>query len=121
MEQVRYVISELMNLQSLDALSHACVSYKYILQELNVDVYSKKYCMEMYGEEKIGDYHICVGKYGVGGVCNGDSGGPLACEVEGQWVLAGVTSWALGCDVNYPSVYTSVSYYRSWIKEVSGV
>ena len=90
-------------------------------QELHVDVYTKQYCANMHGEEKIGDYHICVGKHGKSGICHGDSGGPLACKVGGQWVLAGATSWAKVCDINYPSVYASVPYYRAWIKEVSGV
>merc|ERR1712170_296045 len=61
--------------------------------------------------------HICIGGSGKGS-CNGDSGGPLV--VGGQ--LVGATSWGVtGCYTSYPSVYSSVPYYRSWIRGHTGV
>ncbi|XP_055957957.1 chymotrypsin-like serine proteinase [Patella vulgata] len=45
----------------------------------------------------------------------GDSGGHMVCNS----VLAGVTSWgATGCPGTYPSVYTRVSEYLSWIASI---
>ncbi|XP_050409420.1 chymotrypsin-like serine proteinase [Patella vulgata] len=58
--------------------------------------------------------HICVHEPNKS-ACNGDSGGPMVCN----GYLAGVTSWgASGCPGTYPSVYTRVSEYLSWIASI---
>lgn len=51
-------------------------------------------------------------------VCNGDSGGPLACqERNGKWYLRGVASMASRhCD--FWSVFTKVVSYEQWIKDI---
>ncbi len=37
-----------------------------------------------------------------------------------QWVLAGVTSFGLGCgDPRYSGVYTRASAYRAWLNETT--
>ena len=49
--------------------------------------------------------------------CQGDSGGPLAVQRDGQWYLAGITSWGEGCAVpGYPGIYTRVTAFTSWIR-----
>jgi len=48
--------------------------------------------------------------------CYGDSGGPLAVINSGNWFLAGVTSWGIGCGWTTPGVYTNVSNYKLWIE-----
>lgn len=50
----------------------------------------------------------------------GDSGGPLACQVGNKWKLVGVASWvsSLTCDPGHPNVYTRISSFHSWIKDV---
>ena len=48
--------------------------------------------------------------------CYGDSGGPLAVITSGNWFLAGVTSWGIGCGWTTPGVYTNVSNYKLWIE-----
>ena len=66
----------------------------------------------------ITDSMLCAGSR-LGGVdtCHGDGGGPLACKMsDGQFMLAGVTSWGNGC--GYPGrygVYTDVRAYAEWI------
>ncbi|XP_047386488.1 putative inactive serine protease 43 [Sciurus carolinensis] len=47
----------------------------------------------------------------------GDSGGPLACEVNNTWIQMGVVSWGYFCGV-LPSVYTDVIQYKKWIRDI---
>merc|ERR1719210_86454 len=92
------------------------------LQEANVDIYSKKYCQSKHGMSKIYDYHICVGKVGTIGSCQGDSGGPLSCRINGEWKLAGTTSWGRrDCTPYYPTVYARTSFFREWIRDHTGL
>uniref|UniRef100_A0AAY4A5E3 pancreatic elastase n=1 Tax=Denticeps clupeoides TaxID=299321 RepID=A0AAY4A5E3_9TELE len=56
---------------------------------------------------------VCAGGGSLSG-CNGDSGGPLNCQVNGQYVVHGVTSFvsSLGCNTQKkPTVFTRVSAY----------
>lgn len=55
--------------------------------------------------------------------CHGDSGGPLVVkDNDGNWVLAGITSWGNICGgPKQPAVYTRVPYYYNWIMENSGI
>ncbi|WP_444939020.1 S1 family peptidase [Microbulbifer sp. JMSA002] len=56
---------------------------------------------------------------------NGDSGGPVLIEIDGQWLLAGLTSWKHAENVDIrtfrPGTYGQTSYsirlshYASWI------
>jgi len=53
--------------------------------------------------------------------CNGDSGGPLNCQVDGKWVVHGIASFVsgLGCNApKKPTVFTRVSAYNEWIDMV---
>ncbi|KAG8174356.1 hypothetical protein JTE90_028720 [Oedothorax gibbosus] len=66
-------------------------------------------------------WHLCAGTLiGGKGTCQGDSGGPLACHTADRgWVLAGLTSFGSGCAKRgYPDVYTRVSHFLSWIKQM---
>jgi len=47
----------------------------------------------------------------------GDGGGPLVCEKEGQWYQVGIVSFGIGCGrPNVPGVYTKVEAYEEWIE-----
>jgi len=81
------------------------------LQVGTMTVLTNAECTQRWSAATINAGHICVLSNTVG-ACNGDSGGPLNCN----GVVTGVTSWvASGCLVQYPSVYSRVSYFRTWI------
>ncbi|XP_075952819.1 elastase-1-like [Anarhichas minor] len=64
---------------------------------------------------------VCGGG-GVKAGCNGDSGGPLNCLVDGKYYVHGVTSFvsSLGCNaLKKPTVFTRVSAYIDWMDSVS--
>merc|ERR1712179_743735 len=92
------------------------------LQEAQINVISQSECRGFYGNIITG-YHTCLLDSGRRtGSCNGDSGGPLSCQVGGTWYLAGATSFGVvNCPPSYPSVYASVPYFRSWIRTNTGV
>jgi hypothetical protein len=73
-----------------------------------------------YGCSQLDETMICAGDLVDGGedACQGDSGGPLAVRNadDTKWLLIGATSWGYGCaDVNYPGVWSKVSYVLDWI------
>ena len=88
-----------------------------IPQDAHVDVHTISYCQGRWGTG-IDDNYVCTGKPNKSGACNGNSRGPLSCNVRGTWLLVGVTAWGqAGCSPSNPSIYTSVAYYRNWIKQ----
>ncbi|XP_010157095.1 PREDICTED: vitamin K-dependent protein C-like, partial [Eurypyga helias] len=51
--------------------------------------------------------------------CKGDSGGPFAVSYHNTWFLLGIVSWGEGCaEQGKYGVYTRVSNYIPWIKEI---
>lgn len=64
---------------------------------------------------------VCVKGEERRSACSGDSGGPLV-----NWPnksLIGLTSFgsAQGCEKGYPQVFTRISYYQKWIKQITGI
>uniref|UniRef100_A0A452SYF0 Acrosin n=1 Tax=Ursus maritimus TaxID=29073 RepID=A0A452SYF0_URSMA len=73
------------------------------LQKLEVPIIDSEICSRLYwrgaGQGAITEDMLCAGYLeGRRDACLGDSGGPLMCQVEGTWLLAGIISWGEGLD-----------------------
>ncbi|MCL4156835.1 UNVERIFIED_CONTAM: hypothetical protein GTU68_040936, partial [Idotea baltica] len=73
-----------------------------------------------YAAHEITSGMFCAGQLdGSVDTCTGDSGGPLTCEVDGQHVLYGITSWGKGCGRRgQPGMYTKVTKYLRWLSSI---
>ncbi|XP_053723757.1 elastase-1-like [Synchiropus splendidus] len=63
---------------------------------------------------------VCAGGAAEAG-CNGDSGGPLNCLVNGKYTVHGIASFVsgFGCNARQkPTVFTRVSAYISWMDSI---
>ncbi|XP_058615098.1 suppressor of tumorigenicity 14 protein-like isoform X2 [Onychostoma macrolepis] len=94
-----------------------------VLQKAEVHIINNTVCNNLM-DDGITPHMICAGVLS-GGVdaCQGDSGGPMtSTESNGRMFLAGVVSWGDGCGRrNRPGVYTRVTEYRSWIRQMKTV
>ncbi|KAF4097681.1 hypothetical protein G5714_021689 [Onychostoma macrolepis] len=88
------------------------------LMETNVTVMNNKKCESKWGKEHFSaSQMMCV--HGNGGSCDGDSGGPLVCGDT----AVGITSFGDPDVCNspeLPEVYTKISAYLPWIKNIIG-
>lgn len=86
------------------------------LQAITVPVVNRTACDEAYKKTIWGgliDGQMCAGGDGKG-ACYHDIGGPL--DIDGR--LVGIVSLHLNCGLlDYPAVYTDVTYFRKWIDE----
>jgi secreted trypsin-like serine protease len=81
------------------------------LQQGTMTVLTNANCAGQWSAAQINSGHICVQASSVS-ACSGDSGGPLRCGST----LVGATSWGQAqCNPSFPSVYSRVSFFRSWI------
>ncbi|XP_065787000.1 ovochymase-1 [Muntiacus reevesi] len=76
--------------------------YSNILQEVEVPIMDDRTCgtlLRGMNLPPLGRDVLCAGfPDGAKDACQRDSGGPLVCRRDdGAWVLAGITSWAVGC------------------------
>ncbi|CAH1113661.1 unnamed protein product [Psylliodes chrysocephalus] len=89
-----------------------------ILQLVELLVINRNACADQYTgtSVEVPDTKFCArGKDQ--DVCMGDFGGPVAVDN----VVYGVISPGLGCEADYPAVFTKVSKYTSWINEVTEI
>jgi secreted trypsin-like serine protease len=67
--------------------------------------------------------HICIdGRVG-SATCQGDSGGPLTVvQGDGSSLQVGVVSFgvALGCELRFPSVFSRITSFISWLEHHTG-
>ncbi|XP_059791544.1 ovochymase-1 isoform X10 [Balaenoptera ricei] len=76
--------------------------YSNVLQEVELPIMDDRTCKTMLkgmNLPPLGRTMSCAGfPDGEKDACQGDSGGPLVCRRDdGNWVLAGITSWGAGC------------------------
>ncbi|XP_066154042.1 plasminogen-like isoform X1 [Euwallacea fornicatus] len=97
-----------------------------ILRKAKVQVIETEKCRSWYKSQgkktRIQETQICAG-HEQGGIdaCWADSGGPLMVETDtqNQMMVVGVVSTGIGCARPYlPGIYTRVSEYIPWIREV---
>ncbi|CAK8686123.1 tryptase-2-like [Clavelina lepadiformis] len=93
--------------------------YSLTLRDVQIPIINFWSCRIRYGAAYNSHQHLCGGDwfYGSKDSCKGDSGGPLACQLEdGSWYVAGIVSWGVGCGrPGTPGMYTNVRRYEDWI------
>ncbi|XP_060522687.1 trypsin-7-like [Cylas formicarius] len=99
-------------------LSGFSVEKPEILQKVNLTVYGNDYCDKVLTVPYNDTQNLCAGvDANDKGQCTGDSGGPLL--VNG--VPTGIVSWSVKPCISAPGAFTKVSYYRNWIRNVTGI
>ncbi|XP_072733157.1 coagulation factor IX [Ciconia boyciana] len=91
-----------------------------VLQILKVPFVDRPTCLKSTSTTILQNM-FCAG-FPAGGsdTCGGDSGGPYTTEIEGTWFLTGITSWGEECaKPGKYGIYTRVSKYLKWIKEIT--
>ena len=88
------------------------------LLEATAPMVADSTCEFAYGSDFDRNTMVCAGN-GATDTCQGDSGGPLMVpDGPNARVLAGVTSWGLGCaDPDFPGVYVRLGapQLKSWV------
>ncbi|CAH0625496.1 unnamed protein product [Chrysodeixis includens] len=86
------------------------------LSSVNLNIITNAVCAATYGPF-VHASNICTSGAGGQGTCSGDSGGPLAVQINGQSVLVGVTSYGAqaGCAAGFPAAFARVTSYVNWV------
>jgi len=103
-----------------------------VLQQVTLPLVDNEEChkaydlvlgMSVYFPNGISKELLCAGyKDGGKDACQGDSGGPLMVldEKTNRWILAGIVSVGRSCaEPGFPGLYTRMTNYVSWIKNVT--
>ncbi|XP_016940714.3 serine protease filzig isoform X1 [Drosophila suzukii] len=99
-----------------------------VLQEVQVPIIENSVCQEMFHtaghNKKILTSFLCAGyANGQKDSCEGDSGGPLVLQrPDGRYELAGTVSHGIKCAAPYlPGVYMRTTFYKPWLRSITGV
>ncbi|GAA0799351.1 S1 family peptidase [Spirilliplanes yamanashiensis] len=99
--------------------TRGCGSAPRIANELDTSIVADSRCSGINGP-----YEICTNNTnGNAGACYGDSGGPQVRQVDGRWVLIGVTSRAgnnSSTCATGPSIYGDLPSIRTWVSQQVG-
>jgi secreted trypsin-like serine protease len=99
------------------------------LQEARLNVFDRAECGRLLNQAMrvgasepslVDESNICAGDpvNANADSCNGDSGGPLAIDMQRNRVQVGVVSWGAGCAQHGTvGVYASVGYFEPWIRQ----
>ncbi|XP_035660492.1 chymotrypsinogen A-like isoform X1 [Branchiostoma floridae] len=91
------------------------------LQQADLPLLSDSECSSHFRDHYKPENMICAGGEGPGedGVCLGDTGGPLVCEIDGLYHVVGVSSFVTNaCSTSTPSVFARVSAFSRWIDRI---
>nr|XP_045600885.1 uncharacterized protein LOC123759697 isoform X3 [Procambarus clarkii] len=101
--------------------------YQVILKKVEVPVVDRNDCQNLLRKTRLGKFFIldksfmCAGGEENKDACEGDGGGPLACQdpTTGDYVLTGITAWGIGCgQKDVPGVYVDVQHFREWVNGI---
>ncbi|KAA0199950.1 Transmembrane serine protease 8, partial [Fasciolopsis buskii] len=99
-----------------------------VLRHVALSIVSNEQCRASYDKLNetmpfaIIDSMLCAGDVRGGkDSCQFDSGGPLMCKHGSQWRIEGVVSFGFSCGTQIPGVYTRVSSYVKWIRDVTNI
>ena len=95
---------------------------EYLFEVENRIVIDNVKCASAYGDI-ITPGQLCIDTTDQGGICNGDDGGPLNLNVEGnKYTQVGIASFvaSIGCESGVPHAYTRVSEYIDFIETNAG-
>ena len=92
-----------------------------LLQTVTVPLLNRDRCASLMHHDRLADWILCAGhEKRIKDACQCDHGGPLACRVDGAWVLDGLASHYVGdeCGASAsPPLFVRISQLRVWIKE----
>lgn len=93
-----------------------------VLRVINIPIISQARCNM---QTALTPRMICAGEpEGGRDSCSGDSGGPLACDVSGSYLLVGIVSHGIGnqCGLpDNPGIYAKVTAVRQWIYQITRI
>ncbi|RWR99194.1 enteropeptidase-like protein [Dinothrombium tinctorium] len=98
-----------------------------LLQQIDMKLYDHDKCASMYPKGVVTDKQICMvskhnpqplSRKSYGNPCFGDSGGPLQCFINNNWIQLGITWGAIDCERS-PSVFQKIYKYAEFIKNTS--
>ncbi|XP_060522618.1 trypsin-6-like [Cylas formicarius] len=91
-----------------------------VLQKIDQTIFDNTYCDSRFTDNDPynGTQMLCAGDIqDRTGECNGDSGGSIVVDN----VQIGISSWSNKPCISGPGVFTRISVYRDWIRNVSGI
>ncbi|XP_027664644.2 coagulation factor IX-like [Falco cherrug] len=100
-------------------VTHTRGSTLRFLMKVQLPIVNMETCQRS-TDRLVTDNMFCAGYHTAGAdACKGDSGGPFTVPYHNTWFLLGIVSWGEGCaERGKYGVYTRVSNYIPWIKEV---
>jgi trypsin len=94
-------------------------SESQVLLETTTPMRSDADCTNAYHSDFSSTEAVCAGD-GQTDTCQGDSGGPMMVSDGSFLILAGLTSWGVGCaDPDFPGVYTRLGdpVINKWVRD----